>query len=294
MNYLLSFQKVLNHPNNKGAAMITLGRLLLWKLNQLTLRRPVIVNLTQEMKCICHPDSSFGSLIIYTKFPEYEEMKFFYDFIKKDDVFVDVGANIGAYSLLASSKIKKGKIFAFEPSKKAALYLRENIKLNHLENLVTVIESVVSDKDGFEKFTVGRHSEVDRIKSPETSTQSVRTIASTTLDKFLKSKRITYIDMVKIDVEGAELKILKGLKSYLKNSSVGSILFEVNLNCKDYGSTIDELFNFLEDKGFIIYSILENNKIVKLKRDQFDHNNTVNALAVSKSRKAQGRIKRFL
>lgn len=293
MNYLLSFRKVLNHPNNKKAKINTLGRLFLWKLNQLFLHKPVTVDLTPEIKCVCHPDSSFGSLIVYTKFPEYAEMNFLYDYLEKDDIFVDVGANIGAYSLIAASKIKTGKIFSFEPSPKALKYLKENIQINNIKHIVTIVDKVVSDKNGFEKFISGKHSEVDRIGGKSDLFHKIKTIPSITLDKFLTIQKIPYVDLIKIDIEGAELKALKGLREFLVRDKVGAILFEINSNCKDYGYVEDDIFHFLENLGFSLYSFAEENKIKKLNRNKLPGSLMFNVLAVNKIKRTQTRIKKI-
>lgn len=293
MNYLFSFQKVMDHPNNKNAKINALGRLFLWKLNQLFFHKTITINLTPEMKCICHPDSSFGSLIIYTKLPEYEEMNFIYDFLKKDDTFLDVGANIGAHTLMAASKIKTGKIFSFEPSLKALKYLRENIKINKLMKIVTIVNKVVSNKNGFEKFMLGKHSEIDKITEKGDSTD-IKMIPSIVLDKFLLKNKIKYVNLIKIDVEGAELKVLEGLKNYLSNRKVGLIIFEINSNCKAYGYTSSDIFRFLNQNDFIIYTLKNNNMLSKLTTKDINSPHTFNAVAIHKSKITQSRIAKYL
>ncbi|MFA5932983.1 MAG: FkbM family methyltransferase [Microgenomates group bacterium] len=294
MNYLFSFQKVLNHPNNRNTKINTLGRLLLWKFNQLFLKKTVIVNLTPEMKCLCYPDSSFGSLIIYTRFPEYEEMNFIYDYLRRDDVFLDVGANIGAHTLMAASKIKNGKIVSFEPSLKALKYLKENIRINHLEALVTIIDKVVSNKDGYEKFISGKHSEIDRIGQKDDSSQVIKLISSITLDKFLTLHRISFVDFIKIDVEGAEFKVMEGLKGYLEKGKIGLILFEVNSNSKSYGYSVGDIISFLEENNYLLYSLRDSNKISRLTDKDLRSHHTFNILAVNRSKKIQDRINKYV
>lgn len=294
MNYLFSFQKVMNHPNNKNAKINVLGRLFLWKLNQLFFHKSIIINLTPEMKCKCYPDSSFGSLIIYTKLPEYEEMNFIYDFLKKDDTFIDVGANIGAHTLMAASKIKTGKIFSFEPSLKALKYLKENVQINNLESLITVIDKVVSNKNGYEKFIIGKHSEVDHIGGQNSMLYETNMISSITLDKYLKTQKISYIDLIKIDVEGAELKVLEGLKDFIAGGKVGLIIFEINSNCRSYGYTRDDMFKFLNLNDFLIYTLNNHNMLSKLTARDINSPHTFNAVAVYKSKIAQHRIGKYL
>src|SRR5438132_1173982 len=116
MNLLHQFRVVINHPNNKGKTPLTLGRLAWWKLNQLFFHIPAIVTLLDDTQVICEPQSSYGSFIFYVRYPEYYEMKFVENYLQSTDTFVDVGANIGALSLIAATKAPKGRIIAFEPT----------------------------------------------------------------------------------------------------------------------------------------------------------------------------------
>src|SRR3989344_3811026 len=139
--YLFFLQFILRHPFNKNKKLKTLLRIFWWKINQTFFKFPVVVELIPGLKCICYPvDSDYGTLVVYQKFPEYGEMNFLLDNLKDNDTFIDVGANIGVFSLLASSKIKKGKVFAFEPSPKILAQLYANIALNQKTDRILVAE----------------------------------------------------------------------------------------------------------------------------------------------------------
>jgi len=292
INYLNSIYKILNHPLNKDNRFKAFSRIVWWKTNQLFFHYPSFVQLTPETKCICYPDSSFGGLVVYTKYPEYDEMSFVYSFLQADDTFCDVGANIGAFSLIASSKIKSGKIFAFEPSAKALEYLEENIRLNGLDNKIKVVTKVVSDKAGYEYFSVGKFSEVDHITTNDNSEGKNIRIASITLDGFLTDLKVYNIDLVKIDVEGAELKVLKGLKQYLSKGRVGVVIFELNSRSLKFGNTHLATAQFLENYGYKLYKFCGQNKVTKLSNEDLKNKETSNVLAVHNSHKL--RVKRLL
>jgi FkbM family methyltransferase len=221
-------------------------------------------------------------------------MNFIYDYLEKDDIFIDVGANIGAHSLMAASKIKTGKIFSFEPSLKALKYLKENIQINNLTKVITVIDKVVSNKTGYEKFIMGKHSEVDHIGGWNNLSQDTNIIPSITLDKFFKIQKISYVDLVKIDVEGAELKVLEGLKDYLARGKVGAIIFEINSNCVTYGYNSEDIVKFLKQNRFAIFLLGDNYKLNKLTINNLRSLHTFNALAVHKSKTVQDRIVKYL
>jgi len=122
MNYWRSLVEVLNHPLNKDSKPSTFLRIMWWKCNQALFHFPAIVQLTPEAQCICHPERSYAGQVIDTKFPEYAEMKLIYNIVRSEDVFIDVGADIGTYSLIAASKITTGNVYAFEPKRCKSLF----------------------------------------------------------------------------------------------------------------------------------------------------------------------------
>lgn len=148
---------------------------------------------------------------------EPTEMKIFKKIIKKGSIFVDIGANFGYYSLLAANLVgKKGKVLAFEPDPYNCSILRKNIKLNNFSN-IDLYDKAVADKKGnltlFVSFDLlGDHNTVfdrDREKI------IVEKLDLDSLD--LKSK----IDVIKIDVQGTEELVFKGLKKIItKNQNI--------------------------------------------------------------------------
>ena len=292
INYPKSLYKILNHPSNRDHKLKTLTRLFWWKLNQLFFHFPSVVDLTEGIKCICYPCSSFGSLVVYTKLPEYAEMNFLLDVLKSGDTFVDVGANIGAYSLLAASKIKSGKIYAFEPSVQVLSCLEENIRLNNLANIF-VIDKVVSDVNGYEPFIFGKHCETDHISTNKAS-RVAKLLPSITLDNFFDNQKITKLDLLKIDVEGAELKVLRGLRRHLENGKVKLILFEVNNRSRDFGSTALDLIAYLKSFNYSVYVFGRDYKLRRIKKNDVETFSTFDALAVNDSKLSRELIRKFL
>lgn len=154
---------ILNHPNNKGKIARTISRLVWWKVNQLVFKLPAVIDIGNNAKYVAYPDSSFGGLVVYTKLPEYYEMKYFTNLIEKDDVVVDVGAHMGDYTILAGSKLKTGKVLAFEPSTTALKVLEENIHLNRIQDKVIVFPYLASNKNGTSMYVEGNTSETGHI-----------------------------------------------------------------------------------------------------------------------------------
>ncbi len=201
-------------------------------------------------------------------------MKFVYDSLKANGTFIDIGAGLGEFTLIAASKITRGKLFAFEPSKQARDQLKANIALNSLHQKVQIISAVASDKNGNEDFNETSISEVSRISAGKTKNK----IAAITLDTFCQKQKINKIDVLKIDVEGAELKVLKGLQKKLKVGKVEKLIVELNPNCRQYGYSQSDTVEFLEKLGYQIL-VMDNSGILR-KFSLRENQDTINIIAL--------------
>lgn len=145
--------------------------------------------------------------------------------LKPGMTFCDVGANLGIFTLLASRLVgPQGRVFAFEPIPENYTVLDRNIKLNDATN-VSLICKAVSDKNGttpiFLSIDSGSHSISSK---PATSNGNQLDVEMVRLDSMSEIPRI---DLLKIDVEGAELEVLAGLGEL----SVPNVILEYNAEC---------------------------------------------------------------
>lgn len=275
MVMLKSFFQILNHPLNKKHKINTIGRILWWKANQLFFHLPVVIILNNnKMQFICPFTSSYGSLVVYCNLPEYQEMKFLERILKSNSVFIDVGANIGVYTILAAAKIKKGKIYSFEPVATVLDDLYRNIRLNDLEDRVQVVEKVASDKTGYSEFIAEDISEYSHISSNKTA--SSLSMPSIRLDDFCRNKKIGFVDVIKIDVEGAEFKVLKGLEGYLKKGKVGILIIELNRTNQLFGKNSNEIIDYLSKLDYHVFKFNEKNSLARI--DKINKDQTINVI----------------
>jgi FkbM family methyltransferase len=128
----------------------------------------------------------------------------------KDTVFYDIGANVGFYSLLASTLIFPGKVFAFEPVPENVLYLKRHLILNDIRN-VEVLAVAICDQVGTSNF----QEEVTRSMGRLQAEGSTR-VQTATLDSLLQAQRIAPPNYIKIDIEGAELMALRGASECIR------------------------------------------------------------------------------
>lgn len=130
--------------------------------------------------------------------------------VKPGECFYDVGANVGFYSLLASTLVGSGKVFAFEPLPANINYLRKHLALNALENVV-VFEVAICDRIGSSFFQREGTGAMGRLQA-----NGDLRVTTTTLDSLLQEQKIAPPNHIKMDIEGAELKALLGAETCLR------------------------------------------------------------------------------
>ncbi|GIW67111.1 MAG: hypothetical protein KatS3mg095_1009 [Candidatus Parcubacteria bacterium] len=162
----------------------------------------------------------------------------------KGKIFLDVGAHIGKYSILFSDFYDK--IYAFEPEPSNFEILKLNIELNNLQNKITPLNLAVSDKNGEIEFFISKYSVTHSIVKNETG-KSIK-VKSISLDNFFKEYKIKVEDviLIKIDVEGAEDLVLKGMMDSF-NKFKGRLIIEIWENNIDSKKFIE---NFLKERSF--------------------------------------------
>lgn len=174
-------------------------------------------------------------------------------FLKPGDVFVDVGAHHGYYSLLASKLIgPEGNVYAFEPVPENRVVLRRNIEQNKSSNII-VLEQAVSNKDGdIVEFNIPWASDSAGLFTHPLA-QTIRTIKVplATIDNVMSGKRV---DFIKIDTEGNEVNVLGGMAKTIRKNPELKILIEFNPKClKQASHKPEDLLNALQELDFDIY-----------------------------------------
>lgn len=172
--------------------------------------------------------------------------------LKEGDTFVDIGANIGYYSLLASkSVVQKGRVYSFEPSQREYMKFLTNIQINNISNIIPVNSAVGKESSLIELEIKKYHTGGNSIVRDELSPSNKITVRQTTLDQFIKEYKITEIELLKIDVEGFEFNVLNGLKESLSNRIVKRIFIEITPRfLKSFDHSVENIYSYLQDAGF--------------------------------------------
>jgi FkbM family methyltransferase len=188
-------------------------------------------------------------------------IKFIESYIQKGFVIFDIGANVGYHTLIFSHLVgENGKVFSFEPEPENFATLNNNILINNIKNVIT-INKAVSDKKAVLDFYVsnsfnkGTHSLVyNPIQHSEVSIK----IDCLPLNDFIVERSISKIDFIKIDVEGAEHEVIKGMESVIMRFKP-AMLVEVNNDAQvTHGLSSKELKEYICNFGYDCYDILDN------------------------------------
>ena len=188
---------------------------------------------------------------IYLGTAEPQETRLVKQYLKPGMTFVDVGANVGYYTALAAKLVgPAGRVIAFEPSPYAFERLSAMVSANRLRQ-VTVINAGLSDKAGRLNIYVGigSHNHAPTMVAHENA--SVHEVNVLTLDEEMDRLGIKRIDLMKVDVEGYEPKVLRGATRLLETMSISAILCEFNKAWLiKAGSSVKALEEIIDNAGF--------------------------------------------
>ncbi len=179
---------------------------------------------------------------------EYSLIDWCQQYLNHNSLFIDIGANIGTYSVILSKYCKE--VHAFECSPDTYQNLNNSIKLNHMTNIVTHQEGLGDEEKESIFYLTSADGGTDSLIDVPGYTSGQITVQIKTLDSF----KLTNIGFIKIDVENYELEVLKGAQQTLKNSNYPPIIFEANHD-EWYKEKKLELFKFIISLGYKIHPI---------------------------------------
>ena len=157
-------------------------------------------------------------------------------------VFFDVGANTGFVSLLAASKCEH--VFAFEPLPSNLERIRRNLEINQLQS-VTVVDRAVGDREGTATLYVPESQNTGLASLNQMAGARPIEVPVITLDGFMREQGMTRVDLIKIDIEGAEVMAFEGARELLSRPDAPDVIFEAHPG--------SEAAKRLESSGYAIY-----------------------------------------
>lgn len=186
---------------------------------------------------------------------EKQLLKTFTNNIHPGDIIWDIGSFIGMYSIFPSHAAgSSGSVFAFEPDPTAHSYLSKNVQLNQIAN-ITLFDFGLNDvnKEGY-ILTSKTHNAVSKSITYESGLSDTGTpVHLQSGDLLVQEKKALPPNLIKIDVEGAEARVLAGMKDILQRSSCRYLFMEVHPKLLgNFGNTIQDLHTIINEAGFTI------------------------------------------
>lgn len=184
---------------------------------------------------------------------EEDETQFFKRNIKATDICIDVGGNVGFFSLLFANLAPAGEVHVFEPIRVNASLIRTNAALNAISN-ITVNECAVGAHQGQVTFTVSKDSAYSSIKDTgRLPMAEVVEVPITTIDAYVNLNSLPRVDVLKIDVEGAEEMVINGAANLLSDPKRRPrvILLELfDRNLKAFDTSVETIMTKMKTIGY--------------------------------------------
>ncbi|MDX8430221.1 MAG: FkbM family methyltransferase (plasmid) [Candidatus Algichlamydia australiensis] len=248
-------------------------------INEITIDRKGVFFRFDPLNIVLQSDGGCGTPpLTVLNFGEYEreESYWIYELVTDGDVILDLGANVGWYSINLSKRFPNSKILAFEPIDETYDYLLKNISLNKIANVKT-FNFGLSDQEKIESFFYFRGgSAISSIKNliDHAGSRKKNCIVKK-LDDVIQNEELDEVSFVKMDIEGAELLALKGSLSTI-NKYYPIIFAELyQVWCRKFLYDANDVLKILKSYGYQCFNIVEK-KLVKTNKIPFENENYYN------------------
>ncbi len=210
---------------------------------------PMIYPFIENTFLVVDKGMSSAELQIYTTLYDTNEMLFMMHFLDSDDTFVDVGANIGVYSVLASG-VAGAKSISFEPIPSTFANLKRNIDFNNLQSKAELFNMGVGDKEEMLTFSNSLDA-INHVIHDASFSGATASVPVNSLDNLLVDKNV---NLLKIDVEGFEANVINGASKTLERPELKVIIMETNGLSDQYEFGQNYIHDKLLRLGFIPYN----------------------------------------
>jgi len=244
MSLLNTFNFIRKHPLNKEHKIAAFGRFIKWQIGSRLNPFPVLYPFVENSLLIVQRSMAGATGNIYCGLHEFSEMGFLLHVLRPEDIFVDIGANIGSYTVLASGVVG-ARTLAFEPAPGTFKHLRHNVDVNDVHGKVELYNMALGSGTDELLFSSTLDTE-NHIVSEKENIPSIK-VPVQSLDKMMRGMAPL---AMKIDVEGYETEVLKGAGSVLANLHLKAIIIELNGLGQRYGFDDKAIHDKLVKLGF--------------------------------------------
>lgn len=271
MSLLDTIKFITNHPLNREQKLSSIIRFAKWQLGSRLVPGAIVYDWVNGSKFLVKTGETGLTGNIYTGLHEFPDMGFLLHFLRAEDLFVDIGANVGSYTILACSAVGARGI-AFEPVPSTYKRLVDNVRLNYLDKKVQCINKGIGAQDGTIAFSSDSDTTNHVLISGEKCDSTI-IVEVTSLDTVLSGKNPL---LIKIDVEGYETPVLEGAQEILKKQSLQAVIVELNGSGERYGFDESKIVELMLRNGFRTYSYNPlQRKLINLEGKNLNSGNTL-------------------
>ena len=251
MSFFKTLQFINNHQLAKKHRLRAVTRFLQWQFSQKLNPHPVAYPFIDNTKLWVQKGMTGATGNIYTGLHDFEDMSFLLHFLRPEDLFIDIGANIGSYTILAAG-VSGANCISIEPVPATFDLLNKNISVNDLFHSVTALNIGMGAQNGHLLFTRNldtvNHVILENHLEPE---GELIQVSCECLDSLLANKQNP--SLLKIDVEGFEQEVINGAQRVLKEPALKAIIIELNGSGGRYGYDENNIHQQLLSFGFYSY-----------------------------------------
>lgn len=249
------------HPIASKHKLKAYFQFVFWQFSQLIFPKSKIIDFVKPTKLLVSKGMTGATGNIYSGLHEFFDMGFLLHFLRADDLFFDIGANVGTYTVLAAG-VNKARVVSFEPVPSTFNSLNNNIKLNRLESLVSLNNIGIGAGKSVMKFT-SQHDTVNHVLAKGEFSENVLEIQVESIDELIKIHGCPAL--IKIDVEGFETEVINGMDLTLKDLQLKVIIIELNGSGSRYDYDESLIHKKLLENGFYPFEYLPySRELIKL------------------------------
>jgi FkbM family methyltransferase len=246
MKLLQILKFIVSHPLNRGNRIKSIFRFVCWQLGTRLWKDAIAINFVNNTRLLVTRGMTGATGNVYTGLHEFEDMAFLLHLLRENDGFVDVGANVGSYTVLAGGAIG-AQCISIEPIPDTFCHLVDNINLNGMGATVSALNIGVGEKNGVIRFTSGLDTVNHVATDLDLGTGETIEVPIKKLDDVLE---VFEPLLIKIDVEGFETNVIAGADKVLSRKSLLGVIMELNGSGNRYGFDEEKLHEVMLDFGF--------------------------------------------
>ncbi|MCK6513319.1 FkbM family methyltransferase [Myxococcota bacterium] len=263
MGLLSTLRFLWNHPINREHRLDALSRYVRWQVGGRLVQGELAYDWIMGLKFLLRSRETGLTGNVYCGLHEFSSMGYVLHTLGSEDLFVDIGANVGSYTLLACGG-RKARGICVEPVPETFSRLSANVRLNDLSERVTALNIGLAEKEGEMLFTRSENT-MNRVAGLEDQGKETVSVQVRTLDGILGG---AVPSVIKIDVEGFETAVVRGGEKTFREPGLHSVIMELGGAGERYGYDEGELFRYMLSLGFGAYAYNPMNRTLYALGDQ--------------------------